>query len=193
MDKDSLQVHLVYKRDRQNINNTKVRYMRKVLNILLVTIFLFGIIVLAGCAPKQNQDQTSPQGPSFAGDRFPGERMGFNPEERQAMLEQAKTACQDKQENETCEVESPRGKMPGKCNLMNNTLSCRPERMNRVPGDRDAMFQQMQENAAAACQDKTEGADCAMQNPRGEMPGTCKTQEGKLMCSPEFEGRQPMQ
>lgn len=166
--------------------------MKKILGIVLVAVFLMGLIMLAGCAARQHQDQTSPQEPPFAGDRVPGERMGFNPEERQAMLEQAKTACQDKQENDTCETESPRGKMPGKCNSMNDTLSCRPEGMNRGPGDRNAMFQQMQENAAAACQDKTEGDACTMQNPRGEMPGTCKTQEGKLVCSPEFEGRQPM-
>ena len=175
--------------------NTKVKYMRKILNTVFVTIFLFGIIVLAGCTARQHQDQASPQEPPFAGDRFPGERMGFNPEERQAMLEQAKIACQDKQENDSCEMESPRGKMPGKCNSMNDTLSCRPERTNRGPGDRDAMFQQMQENAAAACQDKTEGAECTMQNPRGDMQGTCKTQEGKMLCSPELEGRPmpPMQ
>ena len=62
------------------------------------------------------------------------------------------------------------------------------------PGDMDperqAMFEQMQEKAKAACQDKTEGDACTTEGPRGEMQGTCNLREDVLSCMPARpEGR----
>jgi Flp pilus assembly protein TadG len=53
---------------------------------------------------------------------------------------------------------------------------------NMTDAERQQMFESMMQAASAACQNKTEGDSCTMQNQRGEMSGTCKTQEDKLMC-----------
>jgi len=52
--------------------------------------------------------------------------------------------------------------------------------------ERQAMFEQMQEKAQAACQDMQEGDACTMEGPRGEMQGTCTLMEDALSCRPEM-------
>lgn len=44
------------------------------------------------------------------------------------------------------------------------------------------MFEERMQAAVAACRDKAEGTACTMQGPRGEATGTCRAQDGKLMC-----------
>lgn len=62
--------------------------------------------------------------------------------------------------------------------------------MNPTRREKQTMMETRMQLAVTACQDnKTENNACTMQGPMGNMTGTCKTQEGKLLCSAVFEGR----
>ena len=54
---------------------------------------------------------------------------------------------------------------------------------NMTDEQRQQMMQQRMQMMELACQDKSEGDSCAMKSQRGDRTGTCKTQNGKLLCS----------
>ena len=54
---------------------------------------------------------------------------------------------------------------------------------NLTQEERQQMIEARMQLAKTACQDKTEGDACAIQGQRGEINGTCKNQNGVLMCT----------
>ena len=91
--------------------------------IISLIVLLVSAFFLSGCL-SDNQ-------------RPPG-RQGFrggpeiSEEERQQMMEEMHNysiqACEGKEENETCMIESPRGEMNATCVLEEDELLCRPSR-----------------------------------------------------------------
>jgi Spy/CpxP family protein refolding chaperone len=67
---------------------------------------------------RQQMRQMGPRGP----------QMNMTEEQRQQMKEQMTAPCKDKQVNETCTMQNPRGEMPGKCIMREETLICAGER-----------------------------------------------------------------
>ena len=55
---------------------------------------------------------------------------------------------------------------------------------------RQQFIEQRMQMMMAACQDKKDGDSCALQNQRGQRAGTCKAQQGKLMCSTVRDNKQ---
>lgn len=47
------------------------------------------------------------------------------------------------------------------------------------------MSEEMQQKMIEACQDKNEGNECVLEDPRGETTGTCKISEDSLVCTIE--------
>ncbi|VVB81558.1 Uncharacterised protein [uncultured archaeon] len=108
--------------------------------VTMLTISIILGILLVGCGgPGYQKDKINQDSQGFPRDRmnqgaqgFPRDRMGgpgfrMNETAMKEMQEKAKTACQDKQEQAPCQMESPRGNMTGTCVKFNETISCRPE------------------------------------------------------------------
>ncbi|VVC02178.1 Uncharacterised protein [uncultured archaeon] len=60
---------------------------------------------------------------------------------------------------------------------------------NLTDAQRQQLFQQRMQQAVAACEGKTAGESCALQNARGNMTGTCQSQNSTLLCMGGFGGR----
>ena len=61
---------------------------------------------------------------------------------------------------------------------------------NLTGEQREQMFEERQQIAIEACQDKTEGDSCILQNPGGEIEGICKIVEDNLLCATNRTMRQ---
>lgn len=61
--------------------------------------------------------------------------------------------------------------------------------LNLTEEERQQMFEEMQQIATEACQDRNEGDDCVFETPRGEMNGICKILDKNLVCTTNMPAR----
>ncbi|RMF14909.1 MAG: hypothetical protein D6761_08720, partial [Candidatus Dadabacteria bacterium] len=109
----------------------------------------------------------------------PGRRSGHRPS---GPPPEAFEACADREVDEDCTVDTPRGEMKGRCVTARGegTLVCAPGRRSghRPSGPPPEAFE--------ACADREVDEDCTVDTPRGEMDGRCVTarDEETLVCVP---------
>ncbi|MBN2421984.1 hypothetical protein JXB41_02045 [Candidatus Woesearchaeota archaeon] len=113
------------------------------LGIILITI----ISLILACSPEKTDFSfMDDRKPEEGGDGFninneerqqrtegmPGPRMNISEEERQQMFEEQQQksieACESKNEDDLCKIESPRGDITGNCKIMDEKLVCMTER-----------------------------------------------------------------
>ncbi len=61
---------------------------------------------------------------------------------------------------------------------------------NITEEQRQQMFEERQQKAIEACQEKNEGDGCILESPRGDIEGNCKILDENLICETERPMRQ---